>query len=420
MKASEIARTRWFGTVALGTACVAWVAALIAPQHDSPGYDLSALVVGAKLVADGDKAQLYAHHAIFYNLADSPAFLDAARALGFTGTVPTAFVQAPLVAFVAQPLTHVSFPVLLQAWNVFSAAALAWGLWLALEAYAPRLRTHPVMALLMLAMLPFEPVRYMFWLGQTTPMIFAAVLGAIVLLRRGRPLSAGLLMALPAFVKLTPLVFGLVWLWQKRWRALAGLSGGVATLATASIATMGWACNVTYVHRVREIGRIVLVAYNNHSIGALLTRPFVSHDELDKFTMFTPTPAVRAAVVLCALALVATPAWLLRARRRDPLAEAFALLLTLLVPSISWTHYFVLLVPLALLAVHRATDLAPRARTAVLALTGAAMLVCMRPFAPDESAFASAHGLLIVGPTLAGIVVAGVLTFLAVRTRTAS
>jgi hypothetical protein len=396
-------------------AAVAWAVWLVAPNFDAEGYDLSAMVVGAQLVANGDVDQLYAHHPVQYNLADSDAFQHAAHMTGFTGGAPTAFVHAPLVAWLARPLAHTSFANVVHVWLVLSALALAGALWASLDAFAPRIRTLPVLAALMLAMVPFEPVRYSFWLAQTTPFVVLFLLGSLALVRRERLVVAGLIMSVPAFIKLTPLVFVVVWAWQRRWRALAGLGAGLAALAVLSVSTMGIACHVAYVRRVAQIGRIALVSFNNHSLSAFLTRFSVPHDEIDRFTMFHPSLPVRLAVMALAAALVAVPAWTLRDRRTDPLVDGFAILITLLVPSLSWTHYFVLLVPLSLVAFASAET----ARTRAVAVLGSAVafLLCVRPIAPDESRFVDHRGLVIVGPTIAAAILFVVLSSLAVRLR---
>lgn len=401
----KIFELRWLRIALIVLAIISWIVGLILPNYDEPSYDLSALLVGAKLVADGNAAHLYAHHAVFYNIADDPEFMRAANELGFTGTVPTAFVQAPLIAWVAQPLTHLWYPSVAHGWLLVSAVAMVAAVYLALDAYAPRYKSAlPALCILLVA---FEPVRYNFWLGQTTPFIFLAMMGSIALVRRQRMLEAGLLMALPAFVKLTPLIFGVVWLWQKRWRAFVGLCVGVAALAMVSVITMGISANLSYLHRVSEIGRIALVAFNNHSLSALLTRPGIDPDELHKFTMFTPSPTTRIIVASAALAIIAIPGCLLRRHRTDDLVEGFALLFGLLIPSISWTHYFVLVVPLVLLVI---------ARRRRVATVGAILfaLPCFRPIAPDGSSFLQHPGLCMVGPTVAALGLLGSLVYLSV------
>jgi alpha-1,2-mannosyltransferase len=264
----------------------------------------------------------------------------------------------------------------------------------------------------MLAVVPFEPVRYALWLGQTTPFVFVSLVGAIALVRRGRLLEGGLVLALPAYLKLTPLVFVLLWAWQRRWRAVLGLAIGLSVLCTLSIAATGLGAHVAFVHRIADIGRITLVSFNNHSLGALLTRPTVPHDEVYRFLMLPPTPLARVATTAVACALAAAPVLMLRDDRRSPLGDCFAFLLMLLVPGISWTHYFVLLVPCA--AAARSSPEGGRfARASAVAL----LLTCTRPILGDNAHLDLHHGLILAGPTLGALGFALLALVLAFRRR---
>lgn len=409
---ARVARDRRAARAALALGVIGWVLTFIVPTWtDTPyAYDLSGIAIGARLVQEGRTDVLYSHNDVFFNVADSPEFTRVAGEIGVP-KVPTAFVHAPLVAVLARPLAWAPLPVAYRVWTVLSAIALAVALWMALRAFAPSVRGMFALGVLMLLMLPFEPARYAFWLGQTTPFIVLMVLGAFVLLRRDREVLAGALMAVPAFIKLTPLVFVPLWAWQRRWRALAGMGAGLVLLAALSVALLGVRCHVAYVERVAEIGRIALVSHNNQTLSALLTRPGYSSEELDMWRMVRPSLAARVAVPVLALVMVAWPAWWLRRERRSPLLEAFALLATLLLPNIAWTHYYLLIVPVALVAVeHVASSNGPRwpAFAALLSL-----VLCMRPFAPDGSNFQHSRGWVLVGPTLAALGLTALMCYMA-------
>jgi hypothetical protein len=411
-RASALARSAWLPYVLATGAVVAWAKFLVGPAWHAPGYDLSALLVGARVVAEGDGAALYAHNPVFYNLADGPEFLRAARELGFAGDAPTAFVHSPLVAYAARPLTQWPFARVVSTWVVVSAFAMVASLALTLRAYAPRCRVSVALPLVMLGLVPFEPVRYALWLGQTTPLVFLCLVGAVALVRSGRPLSGGLVLALAAYLKLTPLVFVVLWAWQRRWRAVLGLGAGFGFLCVLSFASMGPALHVAFAHRIADIARITLVSFNNHSIGAFLTRPTVAHDEVYRFLMLPPTPLARIATVGVACGLAVAPALLLRDDRHSPLGECCAFLFMLLVPSISWTHYFVLLLPCAAAA----WSSSERGRFA-RPLAAALLCTCMRPIIGDNAHLDRDHGLMLAGPTLGALGFALLAFVLAFRRR---
>lgn len=409
---SRVARDRRAAHAALVLGMLGWALAFVVPNWNEPGYDLSGIAIGAKLAEEGRTDVLYSHNDVFYNLADSSEFMRVAGELGVP-KIPTAFVHAPLVAALARPLVWVPFPIAFRAWTVLSALALALALAMALRAFAPSVRGTFALGVLMLAMLPFEPALYSFWLGQTTPFIVLMVLGALVLLRGDQEMLAGALMAVPAFIKLTPLVFIPLWAWQRRWRALAGMGVGMVGLAALSVALLGARCHVAYVERVAEIGRIALVAHNNQTLSALLTRPGFPSEELDMWRMVQPSLAARTAVPVLGLFMAAWPVWALRRDRRSPVLEGVALLATLLLPSIAWTHYYVLLVPVALVAVEHAMREGTRGPRWPAYVAVSLVVLCMRPLAPDGADFQHARGLVLVGPTLAALGLTALMCYLA-------
>src|SRR5262249_39726471 len=159
---------------------------------------------------------------------------------------------------------------------------------------------------------------------QTTPFVLLCLVGAVALVRSGRPLAGGLVLALAAYLKLTPLVFLGLWAWQRRWRAVVGLTIGFGFLCVLSVAAMGLGSHVAFVHRIADIARITLVSFNNHSVSALSTRPTVAHDEIYRFLMLPPTPLARFATIGVACALTVAPALILRDDRQSVLGECFA------------------------------------------------------------------------------------------------
>ena len=397
--------------IAAVVAAVAFAILIAARAWGAPGYDLSALAVAAKVLDDGHASLLYEHNPTFYNLADSPEIKVAARELGFLEYAPTPFVQAPLVAYVARPLARARYATLLGVWNVLAAAATVLSLWLALRLYAPSSR--PIhFVLLLAALVPFEPIAYGMWLAQTTPLVVLAMLAALALVRRGREGWAGALLALPVFVKLTPIVLAVVWVIERRWRALAGLGAALVALAAASLSLVGVHANVEYVERVRQIGGITLTAYNNHSLVAVLTR-LARPGSPELFTMVTP-PVWAKAIVVAAVGGAIAIVWRAvrgRVRGSEPELEAFTMLAILLVPSIAWTHYFVLLVPVVLLVLERAGREAKLASGAAIA----ALLPCTRPIIADYTQFQPRHPGWMAGPTVGALLAFGALLAVALR-----
>jgi hypothetical protein len=380
------------------------------PSRHAPGYDLVPLAVAGRLLDTGRGEHLYAHDARHYNVTGSREHESAAREIGFAAA-PTPYVYPPLVAAAMRPVSRLHFPAVMAVWTGLSLLFVLAAFWLVLDLYAPGARRPEVWAGLLAAATLFEPVRYGFWLGQTTSLIFLLTLVALALQRRGRPAGAGLALAVAAFVKLTPAAFALLWLWRGPRRAAAWCAGGLAALAALSVAVCGWPLHAEYLERVRAIGGTVLAAFNNHGLPAFVARfdlPPGAHADWTIYPLTTKTQLI-SAVLLAGFAAAAV-----RYLRRIPaehegrwraLAEAAVFVFVLLAPTIAWSHYFVALVPvLAALAgagAHRQAGLA-------VAMAAALALLC-RPLVPAQDVLRATGSQVIAAPTLAALLLAVVL-----------
>jgi hypothetical protein len=95
-------------------------------------------------------------------------------------------------------------------------------------------------------------------------------------------------------------------------------------------------------------------------------------------------------------------------------AEAFAFLSMLLVPNISWTHYFVFLLPvIAIVLARRAPGF-----MAPVVLAGVAFVLCCRPFLLPQKYIPSTvqSAFAISLPTIAALALVGALLLVASRT----
>jgi hypothetical protein len=367
-------------------------------------YDLAPLPAAGRLVATGQATHLYAQHPDFYNLVDDPVFRRASADSGFAYE-PTPFVYPPLVAWFMGALHGVPFAAQARMWALLSTAFVLAGLYLVIATYLPEWRRPPVLALLLLALCAFEPLRYGFWLGQTTAIIFPLVLGGIALQRADRPALAGSLLAAAAFVKLTPAAIAVVWLWRGPRRAAAWFGVVLAALWMVSVAALGLDAHRDYLDRLWSISRTTIVAFNNHSLTAFLSRFSFEPSDWLAWEMHPPQPAATfLSVALLSLAAGAAWAGLRRipgasADEWRPCAEGMAMLIMLLAPNIAWTHYFVFLLPVMAVVIGRSRGESLLA----LALTGGAFALCSWPLVVAQDAVPVGVGsaLELSGPTIA-------------------
>ncbi len=405
---------RVLGLTCLVVAMAVFVAVMMAAARRGAGYDLLPLAVAGRLVASGQAAHLYAQDPQFYNLTGDPAFREAARAAG-TAAEPTPFVYPPLVAVLMRPLAAVPFAAISRVWAALSVLCVFAGLFLTVRLYLPSWNTPVVWAGLLLALCWFEPVLYGFWLGQTTAAMLPMVMGALALQRRGRDALAGLLLACAVFIKLTPAVIAVVWLWRGPRRAFLWTIAGVAVLWIISIAAAGLPLHAAYVHRVTSIGRIVLVSFNNQSLSAVLGRLQTPRTAWLDWRMYAASPAMlvlhtTALAVMAATAVYAVRrTWREQPARARAFTEGFALLFMLLAPNIAWTHYFVFLLPvIAIVMAWAGRPIVPRIAAAI------AFAVCCRPLlAPQDVPAWAVTSPLVSGPAIAALVLWGALLWIA-------
>ena len=313
------------------------------------GYDFVPLRTAGQLFKDGNLASLYAQDPNAYNMVADPVFLRASQKVGFS-RAPTPFVYPPLIAALMSHVSDLPATSITWVWAVVSAIAFIAGVVLVRRIYLPESSLLALTAVF-LALCFFEPALYGFWLGQTSAVIFALVMCAIALQRAGLPLSAGGALAVATFVKITPGIFVLIWLWRGPHRAVAGFLLASMALWLASLVTVPLEIHVAYALRVLAAGGAQIVSFNNHSLATFISRfAFEPNAYLD-WLFRTPPPLYAALRTVCVIAVLGAAGITLRmVSTRVPhlariVAEGLALLLLLLIPNISWTHYFVFALP---------------------------------------------------------------------------
>jgi hypothetical protein len=160
----------------------------------------------------------------------SATFPAAERGIGADGT----FISPPLLAWLFVPLVAFPEPVAYVIWTLVSLAALIWT-WHVAAPY----RGLAKLSLLLLA-LALWPVMQAFYYGQPAIPILGLVAGAWWLMRKDRPVLAGIALALATALKPQVVIVLPVALFVSgRWRAVAGWIAGGAVLALLSAIALG-------------------------------------------------------------------------------------------------------------------------------------------------------------------------------------
>jgi len=220
--------------------------------------------------------------------------------------------------------------------------------------------------------------------------IFALTVAGLLLHRRGRDASAGLLIGAAAALKVMPILFAPYFAWRRQWRAAAFTALAAIAWSLIPAAVYGWSAYVDQLRGWQETVRVGwTVGKMNISVFAMLDR-IVGH-HLVPFTVpgfneltSSGSPAVALASAGSLAIVAALGLWLFRgpydAAGRTTMAEwSTVLLVASLFGTVAWKAYLVvLLLPMALfVATWRDATVEPAFRRRLRALTWLAFALGM-------------------------------------------
>jgi hypothetical protein len=195
------------------------------------GVDYGHYWAQARLLLDGQPELMY-----------SLAALDGTTQL-FAGYATQAYRPLhaggsnypPLFAWLFAPFARLDPLVGLVLWSLLNAGSAAYLVWRTAHLLPARHRLA-VAALLALSL----PVAYSVWLGNVALLIAIATGECYLALRAGREVRAGLWLALLALKPQHGLLFALLLLFERRWRALSGATLGGLAMYGGSFLAVGW------------------------------------------------------------------------------------------------------------------------------------------------------------------------------------
>ena len=378
-------RMRWLGWVAL-LAAVALYAhrqgqRALAEMH---GNDFKHIYLGTVLLRHGE------------NPYDGESFLRRANQYGFRAVNP--YVYPPTTGLALRPLTWRTPQEAARIWFFCNHAMVLAALVLCVHFFLGWRDPWRLALIALLAATSF-PLRRTLTAGQLNCVLLLLYCGVYWGLKARRDWFAGLLVGFGILFKLAPGIFVLYFLWKRRWQALGWTAIGFAAILLLSIAAVGWRVHADYWPVVRAMGygrsvwEEVLVAGEqepfyrdpfNQSFNSLFhhllapdplgrMKPWIDLEGA-RFRVFgfeLPVSGLKLAnglTILAAVSLLILALWAVGWRgtivapadrqgqtagkmpvpptgetRRLGLEVALTAMLGLLLPSIMWDHYLVLL-----------------------------------------------------------------------------
>lgn len=298
------------------------------------------------LMADFEKAYWPAGKAVATGDHQALSELLAQGAYGF--------VNLPVVAFLFSPFSvmHIYVADLIFLGLGGLACVL---LWRELVRFADL--KAPESALLLFLAIGSGPAAYSVVNGNTSQMVLILVIWGLIAFMRQKDMTAGILFALAALIKPALIVFGIFTLLRGRWRVTAAGAGVCVAATLLSILIFGWPMHVLWLEQtIMPALDGTIMAHNVQSISGAVSRAFVGAAHLNDWDPH-PVPALAATLtrilqLLTAAAIITC--LVLLARRKNvqqtaPLEFSFVLMALILLPNLSWNHYYVwAFIPLAL------------------------------------------------------------------------
>jgi len=273
------------------------------------------------------------------------------------------FVYTPFTALLLAPFAGPDATLAAVADGVSVAnhllALVGCGLILLVLARGRPLRPGLV-AIFVLHALLFYPLASALHLTQAGVWIFFALAVSVWALDAGRPLIAGIALALGASIKphlvVVPILIAFVPGMPRR--LLAGAGVGLAATAALSLAYAGWDNCRAYLFDTLPSLSAGYSYFRNQGLNGLLLRVFTDQDPAE-FNLARPVPWIRAASMLWGLVLLAaTVIACRRGAKRAPddaegglLRYAAVLAAAVLASPVCWIHHLILLaIPIAIAA----------------------------------------------------------------------
>lgn len=336
----------------------AWTAVTLLQRWGEWAEDLSAVYIAGWLWHGGQAALIYDAPPHFFGGA-AESWRPAMEALGIADRTTFAYVYPPLWAVLTAPLAGVLSPQgFINLVALVQIPLLAASVWLAGRILKPAAMPWWLWAALGLAVLSLSIQSYLALLhNQPTITVGFLTLLSIERLGAGRPVAAGIALAVAAAIKLTPAAFVLVFLLDRQWRAAAAFAVAGAALALLSVALAGWPAHQAFLASLAQVkGVAYLIAINTSLLPALLALgsatgllpPVDPAATQHVYTSVPPwlAPAITAlalgAILAFGRALRPLPGHL----RRGIGLFALSVVIALMGP-LGWLHYYV--VPMLLL-----------------------------------------------------------------------
>lgn len=255
------------------------------------------------------------------------------------------FVNAPIVAYVLAPLGWLEPKLSALAFSILGGFTLiwAWGVMVELAGLDNLQRAISVFALA-----AFGPLIHLLRQANTTHVVLAALLWGLLKLKNNKPYLAGATFGAMALIKPPLALLGGYFVLRRNWKVAAAAGGTLATLSGLSVLIFGLDLNLEWYRScIEPATQNVLAAFNAQSINAMIGRLELGRAVLWDWSVHPVSTQTHIIVDLISAGLMAAAIWACVGDRRQTVEVevALVLVLTCLISTLTWSHYYVWMLP---------------------------------------------------------------------------
>ena len=343
------------------------------------GVDLIAYYTAARMVRTAELSTLYAQTESGLILR-AGRFYEAAREAA-PAVVPTRYVYMPIFITPFLLVSHYSFPGVAMGWLLLNLCVIIAVIAVQYDLTRPRAYRGWWLAVVVAINLFSFPLFYGLKLGQTSIMIYGIICLVYWLVQKKEHVTAGFLLGVVVALKFSPILFCLHFLLRKKNQVVLWCILTAGLLMACSVFFYGVPLHQAYMDVLSGVMGKSTGGWSNQSIDAFLLRLTGSGDVLG-YSMVSASGTVFAGKCLGLLGLVILLLLFPGTRQAEDHAFSLTVLAYLVLPHISWQHYFCLAVLPALFLLRLFASEKPAMPAAVFvpALT-ACIMVLLPPYA---------------------------------------
>jgi|GEM_PF-1935931 len=202
-----------------------------------------------------------------------------------------------------------------------------------------------------------NPARMAIGWGQFTPYLFALTFMSLYLEMRGKSISAGLLLAVAAWCKFFPGLLVLFWIFRRDFRSIAAFFAGSILIFAAGLLLFDRQVIHDYFELLKVMGRGVTFCAANQSVEAFFMRFQYPIREMLGVVTYLVSPGLKIiALIIKTIIIFSWFFLIMRLKSRQEVAGAlgrntilagyYLMAVMVMLLPISWTHYYLFLMPL--------------------------------------------------------------------------